>query len=78
MDYLKSLIEVLPDKPGVYQFFDSNGEIIYIGKAASLKKRVSSYFSRGKHDHFKIKVLVISPGVVLSFFNDTIKRFDKI
>jgi len=58
MDYLKSLIEVLPDKPGVYQFFDSKGEIIYIGKAASLKKRVSSYFSRGKHEHFKINVLV--------------------
>ena len=58
IDYLKSLIEVLPDKPGVYQFLDKEGEIIYIGKAASLKKRVSSYFGRGKHENFKLRVLV--------------------
>ena len=57
-DYLKSLIEILPDKPGVYQFLDKKGEIIYIGKASSLKKRVSSYFGRGNHEHFKRKVLV--------------------
>ncbi len=58
IEYLRSLIEVLPDKPGVYQFLDKEREIIYIGKAASLKKRVSSYFGQGKHEHFKLKVLV--------------------
>ena len=58
IDYLKSLIEVLPDKPGVYQFLNKEGEIIYIGKASSLKKRVSSYFGGGRKEHFKLKVLV--------------------
>ena len=52
------LIHGLPEQPGVYQFFDKNGTIIYIGKAKNLKKRVSSYFFRNKLDSFKIKVLV--------------------
>jgi excinuclease ABC subunit C len=42
---LKSLISSLPDKPGIYNFLDSEGIIIYVGKAKSLKKRVTSYFS---------------------------------
>ena len=42
--YLKMLVEVLPDQPGVYQYFDRNGKIIYVGKAKNLKRRVSSYF----------------------------------
>ena len=52
------LIHALPEQPGVYQFFDKNGTIIYIGKAKNLKKRVSSYFFRNKFESFKIKVLV--------------------
>lgn len=58
IDYLKSLIEVLPDKPGVYQFLDNKDEIIYIGKARSLKKRVASYFGRSKYENYKLKILV--------------------
>jgi len=46
MDKLKNIIADLPDTPGVYIFKDAQGEIIYIGKAKSLKKRVQSYFSR--------------------------------
>lgn len=42
---LISILSSLPDKPGIYQFFDGGGTIIYIGKAKNLKKRVSSYFS---------------------------------
>lgn len=42
---LKSLLSSLPDKPGIYQFLDAGGTIIYIGKAKNLKKRVTSYFS---------------------------------
>ncbi|NQU88029.1 MAG: GIY-YIG nuclease family protein, partial [Mariniphaga sp.] len=57
MDYLKSLIAVLPDQPGVYQYFDSTGVIIYIGKAKNLKKRVSSYFLRTQ-EHRKTALLV--------------------
>jgi excinuclease ABC subunit C len=55
---LIGLIENLPDKPGVYQFFNAQGEIIYVGKAKGLKKRVSSYFSRTKYENAKLRVLV--------------------
>jgi excinuclease ABC subunit C len=58
IDYLKSLIEVLPDKPGIYQFFDSKGDIIYIGKARDLKKRVASYFTNAKLQNNKLRILV--------------------
>lgn len=57
IDYLKSLISVLPNKPGIYQFLDDTNKIIYIGKAKNLKKRVSSYFSKN-HDHRKTAILV--------------------
>ncbi|PIF05316.1 MAG: excinuclease ABC subunit C [Draconibacterium sp.] len=57
IEFLKTLIAVLPDKPGIYQFFDDKGTIIYIGKAKNLKKRVSSYFSK-QHEHRKTAVLV--------------------
>jgi excinuclease ABC subunit C len=57
IDYLKNLISVLPGKPGIYQFFDSYGKIIYIGKAKNLKKRVSSYFSK-QHESRKTALLV--------------------
>lgn len=55
---LDSLLKSLPEDPGVYQFFDSKGVIIYIGKAKNLKKRVSSYFGKTRYDSFKVKVLV--------------------
>jgi len=55
---ISDLIRSLPDQPGVYQFYDKNGTLLYIGKAKNLKKRVSSYFSRNKYDSFKLKVLV--------------------
>jgi excinuclease ABC subunit C len=45
---IKSVISLLPDKPGIYQFIDSAGTILYIGKAKNLKKRVTSYFSKNQ------------------------------
>jgi len=44
----KSILSLIPDRPGVYQFIDSSGVIIYIGKARNLKKRVTSYFSKNQ------------------------------
>jgi len=43
---IKEAIQRLPDSPGVYRFYDANDELIYIGKAKNIKKRVSSYFTR--------------------------------
>ena len=54
---LKEQISMLPENPGVYQYFNENDEIIYVGKAKNLKKRVSSYFNK-IHDNGKTNVLV--------------------
>lgn len=55
---LNSSLSVLPDSPGVYQFFNSSDEIIYVGKAKNLKKRVTSYFRKDHYDNKKLRVLV--------------------
>ena len=54
---LKMKIDVLPDSPGVYMYFDSEGKIIYVGKAKRLKRRVSSYFNR-VHSVARTNILV--------------------
>ena len=54
---LKNQIDSLPNKPGVYQYFNDRDEIIYVGKAKNIKKRVSSYFTKN-HDTAKLRVLV--------------------
>lgn len=56
-DYLKGIVLNLPDSPGIYQYLNSEGIIIYVGKAKNLKKRVSNYFNR-EHEATKTKILV--------------------
>ncbi len=57
-DHIKSILKALPEKAGVYQFFDENGSILYVGKAKVLKNRVTSYFNKIKHDSIKTKLMV--------------------
>ena len=57
-EILKEQVAALPLAPGVYQFLDRSGTIIYVGKAKSLRKRVSSYFVRNKDHSAKVRVLV--------------------
>ncbi len=55
---LKKQVALLPLDPGVYQFLDSTGTVIYVGKAKSLRKRVSSYFVQSKEHSAKVRVMV--------------------
>jgi excinuclease ABC subunit C len=54
---VKDLVKLLPEHPGVYQYYNKEGRIIYVGKAKNLRKRVSSYFSK-EHSDRKTKILV--------------------
>lgn len=57
-EFIKSKVTSLPDGPGIYQYLDENGTIIYVGKAKNLKKRVSSYFVPKNQNSAKLRILV--------------------
>ena len=55
---IKEQVAMLPLEPGVYQFLDKNGTVIYVGKAKSLRRRVSSYFVHSKEHSAKVRIMV--------------------
>lgn len=57
-DSLELILKTLPDNPGVYQYYDKEGNLIYVGKAKNLKKRVSSYFNKDTSLSGKVRVMV--------------------
>lgn len=57
-DRLKNTLIALPDRPGVYQYYDTEGKLLYVGKAKNLKKRVSSYFHKEQYENGKTAMLV--------------------
>ena len=56
-DHIQLILKSLPEKPGVYRFYDDSGTVIYVGKAKRLKRRVSSYFNKD-HESAKVRMLV--------------------
>jgi excinuclease ABC subunit C len=56
-EHIKNIIKTLPDSPGVYQYFDREKSLLYVGKAKNLKKRVSSYFIK-EHGSSRLKIMV--------------------
>jgi excinuclease ABC subunit C len=57
-EHISSILRTIPDNPGVYQYYDSEGKIIYVGKAKNLKKRVLSYFNKDQSENGKTQILV--------------------
>ncbi len=54
---LESILKTLPEDPGVYQYFDADKQLLYVGKAKNLKKRVTSYFTK-VHDNARLRLMV--------------------
>ena len=64
-------IKLLENSPGVYQFYDADDRILYVGKAKKLKNRVSSYFSKVKFENNKTKVMVSKIDTLKTIYLDS-------
>ena len=78
LDFL-AIQKTLPNEPGIYKYFDAGKNLLYIGKAKNIRKRVSSYFTKNNQS-FKTHELVkqidkIDNGVIFIFPEGTIKRY---
>ena len=84
-EHLRDKIKHIPNSPGIYQYYDKNDVIIYIGKAKNLKKRVSSYFNKSQQNGktyilvrkiVEIKYLVVDTEMdALLLENNLIKKY---
>jgi len=68
---VQHILGELPNKPGVYQFVNAQGEVIYVGKAKDLKKRVSSYFNKKNYANAKLRVMVLRVADIKYILVDT-------
>lgn len=56
-EHIQSILKTLPESPGVYRYYDDANNLLYVGKAKNLKKRVTSYFSK-EHDTLRLRLMV--------------------
>ena len=70
-EHIQTLLSALPDSPGVYQFYDKEDKLLYVGKAKSLKKRVSSYFQKDRHVSGKTSIMVRKVADIRTIVVDT-------
>ncbi len=68
---IKKLIQTIPLKPGIYQYFDKEGKLLYVGKAKALKNRVSSYFNNDQSKSGRLRLLVSKIADIKYIITDT-------